>query len=108
LNIVKYFKNERGQRVFCINQAIHDGQYPDPKNIGAYSRAILIDRQTGQHHRVSHISGDESMYLINFDGGGFLCLDHTIEQFAYYVKHAGCGDILTIDFSGEQPKINRT
>jgi hypothetical protein len=82
-SIVNYYKNEQGRKVFCINQAIRDGQYPDPENKNAYVNAVLVDRQTGESCLVLCVSGDESMYFINFDSGGFLCLDHAIEKFAF-------------------------
>jgi hypothetical protein len=81
MGIVKYIYKE-GRKVFSIPQALMDGwgiEYNDQTNLVGLK---LQDRQK-RTYKTEIIGNDEFMGLIRvyFKGGGWLCLDHAIEQF---------------------------
>lgn len=78
-NIIEYFY-KNGIKMYDINQALKDGGWPEI-NKENYKYLHLIDRKTGEQAIVKEITGTQQMYFVRFIGGGFLCLDHAIEQY---------------------------
>lgn len=80
MSVVQYFMRD-GLKTFDINQAIRDGQFPDPRHPSEYEGMIVVDRQSGEEATITRITGSEEMYFVHFSSGGWLCLDHAIEQY---------------------------
>jgi hypothetical protein len=97
MNIIKYCYRE-GIKVYSINQAIKDGGWPDPAYPNLYLKLHLVDRKTGEPAIAEKIIGDESLYQVCFQGGGWLCLDDAIEQYAVVPKGREA-DILELAFA---------
>lgn len=77
--IVKYVGD-----AFDLNQAIRDGGWPDPEYPSLYRGLKLKDRLNGHKATVRNVVRDDfgmPMYMVNFVGGGWLCLDHAINQY---------------------------
>jgi len=82
MSIVKYF-GEGTAKKFDVNQAIRDGGWPDPDKPVPKRGIKLKDRKSGELAVVVKITSDSfyGMYFVHFKGGGWLCLDHAINQY---------------------------
>lgn len=82
--IIKYFYMN-GQKFFDVVQAIKDSGWGiEYENILKCQGIELIDRNDPNHRvTVASITLDKffRMYFVSFVQGGWLCLDHAIEQF---------------------------
>lgn len=82
--IVQYY-DEGGRIVFDVGQALSDGGWEvAQEGLVGISGLELVDREDPKHKiTVSYIRHNEffNMYFVNFVGGGWLCLDHAINQY---------------------------
>ena len=97
--IVKYFEKD-GHRVFDVIQALEDsGWCIELSDILSVADLDLASRNNPDHREtVSSITLPPlmDMYIVHFKTGGFLLLDHAIEQFEKVTK-----DDEEIEFSPE-------
>lgn len=83
--IVKYYRKEGYfGKLFSVPQALKDGWNIEHKEgwWKSFIGTILVDRKKPTHTvTVSRIETDDMFYFVYFKEGGWLLLDHTIEQF---------------------------
>jgi hypothetical protein len=83
--IVKYFEDENGNKQYDVPQALEDGGWGIKQDdLRAVSGMLFMHRKDPNHRvLVTHITHDIlfNFYLVFFQEGGYLCLDHAIEQF---------------------------
>lgn len=83
--IIKYFE-ENGQKTFDVVQALRDGEWGiELKDLLGTSKLELVSRRDPEYKvTVKEISLNKLLmtYLVMFEEGFWLCLDHAIEQFA--------------------------
>jgi hypothetical protein len=82
--IVQYFTVD-GQKKFDIAQALRDsGWGVSYARLDEMAGVQLVDRNNPDHRvTIAGIRADPlfAMVFVDFEGGGWLCLDHAIEQF---------------------------
>lgn len=81
MNIVRY-SGSFPFRTFDVNQALRDGGWANDFESLRFPLK-LKDRKTGEQATVTRVSfmPDYGMYQVVFRGGGWLLMDHAVEQY---------------------------
>lgn len=87
--IVRYYL-KGGEKVYNVGQACQDGWGVTWKEFYAnHMNYAFQDRRNANHTvRIVKIRTFEGIFMVDFEGGDYLALDHAVEQFQLLTKQS--------------------